>query len=53
MKEKDEVQDYLESLTYYDVLSIIKYGLRNSNAPEGVTVEDLCTRIAYLYFNYN
>lgn len=36
-----EVQDYLESLTIDDLYTIIKYGLRNSDAPEGVTVEDI------------
>lgn len=33
--------EYLESLTTYDLLDIIKYGLQNSNAPSGVTVEDI------------
>ena len=32
---------YLESLSKDDLLTIIKYGLRNSNAPEDVTVEDI------------
>lgn len=34
-------QEYLESLTVDALLSIIKYGLRNSNAPAEVTVEDI------------
>ena len=34
-------QEYLESLTKDDCLSIIKYGLRESNAPSDVTVEDI------------
>ena len=32
---------YLERLSKDDLLAIIKYGLRNSNAPEDVTVEDI------------
>lgn len=32
---------YLERLSKDDLLVIIKYGLRNSNAPEDVTVEDI------------
>lgn len=34
-------QEYLESLTQYDLFSIIKYGLRESVAPADVTVEDI------------
>ena len=34
-------QEYLENLDYGDLISIIKYGLRNSNAPEDVTVNDI------------
>lgn len=34
-------QEYLESLTQYDLFVIIKYGLRESNAPADVTVEDI------------
>ena len=34
-------QEYLESLTVADLFSIIKYGLRDSNAPADVTVEDI------------
>lgn len=34
-------QEYLESLNKYDLFSIIKYGLRESNAPADVTVEDI------------
>jgi hypothetical protein len=37
----DDKQKYLESLTQADLMSIIKYGLRDSNAPAGVTVEDI------------
>lgn len=32
---------YLERLSKDDLLIIIKYGLKNSNAPEDVTVEDI------------
>ena len=32
---------YLERLLKDDLLIIIKYGLKNSNAPEYVTVEDI------------
>ena len=34
-------QEYLESLTLGDLYTILKYGLRNSNAPEDVSVEDI------------
>lgn len=34
-------QEYLESLTQNDLFSIIKYGLRESNAPADVNVEDI------------
>ena len=34
-------QQYLENLHYEDLITIIKYGLRNSNAPEDVTVDDI------------
>lgn len=36
-----EKYQYLESLTKGDLFSIIKYGLRNSTAPEDVNVEDI------------
>lgn len=42
-------QEYLESLEKEDCLSIIKYGLRGSNAPEDVTVEDIYEVIGCLY----
>ena len=42
-------QEYLESLTKDDCLVIIKYGLRDSNAPEDVTVEDIWDIIGCLY----
>lgn len=34
-------QEYLESLDKGDLYSILKYGLRNTNAPSDVTVEDI------------
>lgn len=34
-------QEYLENLDRDELFSIIKYGLRNSNAPSDVTVEDI------------
>lgn len=42
-------QDYLESLNKNDVLSIIKYGLRGSNAPINVDVEDIYELIGCMY----
>lgn len=34
-------QEYLESLTTDDLYSILKYGLKDSDAPADVTVEDI------------
>jgi len=34
-------QEYLESLDKNDLYSILKYGLRNTDAPSDVTVEDI------------
>lgn len=42
-------QEYLESLEKEDCLCIIKYGLRESNAPIDVTVEDIWHVIGSLY----
>lgn len=39
--EEKERQEYLENLTTDDLFTIIKYGLRGSDAPESVTVEDI------------
>ena len=39
--DKEKIQEYLANLTQDDVLYIIKYGLRESDAPEGVTVADI------------
>lgn len=41
VKNDDKKQEYLEKLTKDDLFGIIKYGLRDSNAPESVTVEDI------------
>ena len=46
-------QEYLDSLTKDDCLSIIKYGLRGSNAPTDVTVEDIWYVIGCLYIGDN
>ena len=37
----EEKQEWLEKQTKVDLLAIIKYGLRNTNAPESVNVEDI------------
>lgn len=42
-------QEYLDSLDKNECLAIIKYGLRNSNAPADVTVEDIWHIIGSLY----
>ena len=42
-------QEYLESLEKDDILGILKYGLRGSNAPEDVTVQDIYEVIGCLY----
>ena len=42
-------QEYLDSLEKDDILGILKYGLRGSNAPEDVTVEDIYDVIGCLY----
>lgn len=44
-------QEYLESLDKNDCLSIIKYGLRGSNAPKDVDVEDIYEVIGCLYIS--
>lgn len=46
-------QEYLESLTKDNCLVIIKYGLRNENVPEDVTVDDIFTIIGCLYIGEN
>lgn len=42
-------QEYLDSLDKGSLLSIIKYGLRDSNAPADVTVEDIYEMIGCFY----
>lgn len=42
-------QEYLDILDKNECLAIIKYGLRNSNAPTDVTVEDIWHIIGSLY----
>lgn len=42
-------QEYLDSLDKDDCLYIIKYGLRGSNAPVDVTVDDIWHVIGCLY----
>lgn len=51
MKKKSNtiVQEYLSKLDKNDLLSIIKYGLRGSNAPVEVDVEDIFDYIGCLY----
>jgi hypothetical protein len=51
VKTKQTVTEYLESLTKDDLLCIIKYGLRGSNAPEKVTVEDIYECIGCEYIS--
>lgn len=46
---KDNTLKYLESLTKEQILSIIKYGLRGSSAPEDITVEDIYEVIGCMY----
>ena len=36
-----ELYEYLEKLTMDDIRVIIKYGLRNTDAPKEVTVDDI------------
>ena len=51
VKSKQTVSEYLESLTKDAMLSIIKYGLRESNAPDEVTVDDIyeCIGCEYIH----
>ena len=53
INDKEEIQKYLESLDKESLLSIIKYGLRGSDVPEGVTVDDIyeCIGCQYIYEN--
>ena len=51
MRNKDDIEKYLESLDKGALLSIIKYGLRGSDAPKGVTVEDIYDCIGCQYIS--
>lgn len=42
-------QEFLEKVTKDDLLSIIKYGLRGSNVPEEITVDDIYEMIGCFY----
>lgn len=46
-----DVTEYLQSLTKDDLLCIIKYGLRGTDAPLGVTVDDIyeCIGCEYIH----
>ena len=46
-----DVTEYLSSLTKDDLLCIIKYGLRGTDAPLGVTVDDIyeCIGCEYIH----
>lgn len=44
-------QEYLDSLNKDSLLSIIKYGLRESDAPANVTVEDIYEMIGCFYIH--
>lgn len=46
---KKESQMFLDSLDKQQLLAIIKYGLRNSNCPSDITVEDIYTAIGCNY----
>lgn len=54
MKKKkniiNEKESYLDNLTRDDLLTIIKYGLKNSNVPPNINVEDIFSQIAYVYW---
>ena len=45
MSKTQTVIEYLDKLTKDDLLCIIKYGLRGSNAPNDVDVEDIYENI--------
>ena len=44
-------QEYLDHLTKDDCLVLIKYGLRGSNAPIDVTVDDIYHVIGSIYIS--
>lgn len=49
MSKTQTVIQYLDKLTKDDLLCIIKYGLRGSNAPNDVDVEDIYEKIGCEY----
>lgn len=49
MSKTQTVIEYLDKLTKADILCIIKYGLRGSNAPNDVDVEDIYEKIGCEY----
>lgn len=49
MSKTQTVIEYLDKLTKDDLLCIIKYGLRGSNAPIDVNVEDIYEKIGCEY----
>lgn len=51
MNNKEEIHKYLESLDKDDLLYIIKYGLRSSDAPIEVTVDDIYECIGCQYIS--
>ena len=48
-----DVSEWLQKLTKDDLLSIIKYGLRGTDAPLGVTVDDIYECIGCEYIHEN
>lgn len=51
INKKMTKEEFLEKLEKDDCLSIIKYGLRYSNVPNDVTVEDIYEAIGCLYIS--
>lgn len=51
VSEKIDAQEYLSSLTKDAMLSIIKYGIRGSNVPDEITVEDIYECIGCEYIS--
>ena len=51
IRKDTDVTEYLNSLTKDDLLCIIKYGLRGTDAPLGVTVDDIyeCIGCEYIH----
>lgn len=51
MEKSAETMAWLDKLTTDDCLAIIKYGLRNYDAPEDVTVEDIFMVIGCIFIS--